>query len=211
MVSARLHCGRHGSLSPRRFAAPGRLRGMLWPSAKGRLALGLHPRDWRSAEGPRPTAASGQPSGAPRVVRGPSRQDRVTPAGGSGRTRVVPPAPQAPQPSSRNRDGLQLTSSWTRDKWEFNATARGVDKWLIAHLLAAARSGRCKVSRLRKGPEVRFSCRATKVPRWAVSLAVREVREGIGGSGGRTGRSSAESVCVHVRPPEGAGARRHLR
>jgi hypothetical protein len=101
---------------------------------------------------------------------------RVTPAGGSGVPVSSRRLPQAPQPSSRDTDGLQLASSWTRDKWEFNATARGVDKWLIAHLLAAARSGRCKVSRLRKGPEVRFSCRATKVPRLAVSLAVREVR-----------------------------------
>jgi hypothetical protein len=210
MVSAHLHCGRHGSLSPRRFAAPGRLRGMLWPSAKGRLAFGLYPRDWRSAEGPRATAASGQPSGAPRVVRGPSRPDRVTLPAAAGVPVSSRRLPQAPQPSSRDTDGLQLASSWTRDEWEFNATARGVDKWLIAHLFAAARSGRCKVSRLRKGPEVRFSCRATKVPRLAVSLAVREVR------GDRRLRGADRPIkcgvsCVHVRPPEGAGARRHLR
>src|SRR5262249_33347547 len=42
----------------------------LSPPAKARFALGVDPRDWRSAEGPRPTAANGQPSGAPPSGKG---------------------------------------------------------------------------------------------------------------------------------------------
>lgn len=44
---------------------------------------------------------------------------------------LVPQAPQAPRPSSRDTDGLQLASSWTRDGVEFNAARSGGDKLVI--------------------------------------------------------------------------------
>jgi len=126
--------GRTDSL-PRRVSATGVCSGLV-PSYK---------EDWRSAEGPRPTAANGQPSGAPlggdiaalstayqcrafRTER--SRRPRDSTQGvwfedPRGRIALLLPEaagvpgssrrlPQAPQPSSRDTDGLQLASSWTR-------------------------------------------------------------------------------------------------
>ena len=116
------------------------------------------------SEGPRPTAANGQPSGAPLggdiaalSTAYPYRALRTERSYGLGTSTqgvwfenprgpialLLPAAagvpvsfrrlPQAPRPSSRDTDGLQLASSWTRDEWESNATARGGDKWCAVH------------------------------------------------------------------------------
>ena len=113
---------------------------VLWPPARGKLGLGLDPRDWGSAEGPRLTAANGQPSGAP--LGGDSPQHRLPVPRSSNRAKPTAFTQGVWFEGPRGRIALLLpAAAGVPVSWESNATARGVDKWLIAHRLVAARSG----------------------------------------------------------------------
>src|SRR5690349_18372357 len=92
-------------LRSRRVSAPGSARARdlsksLSPPAKARLAFGVDPRAWRSAEGPRPTAANGQPSPAWRRYC----------------SRSAPPTPAALfEQSEADGLGISIQGGWFED------------------------------------------------------------------------------------------------